>query len=230
MCHFSTVGMGKKNKTKKHFGTTLRVRLLSAASSASRAAGCCLFISFFVFLTLIKMRRSCCHKKRNSEQSLKKTRWIKRYPAKTHFHHYSVLGAIVTFKNEFPRQRWAAVLMSQLKKSCFVVAVFRGVASYRLIMLHNDITSCILLCTWHSCQQKYEMTLSFFLPELQQKCAQYHHRCSSSVVATLLCRRSKLARSPGSGGQTVLRLRGRDRVFSPLLLSDSSSSHIQFFP
>lgn len=49
---------GKKNL----FGTTLRVRLLSAASSASRAAGCCLFIRFFVFLTLIKMRRSR-HKK-----------------------------------------------------------------------------------------------------------------------------------------------------------------------
>lgn len=105
-----------------------------------------------------------------------------------------------------------------------------GWSSYLLIMLHNDITLCMLLCDWHSCKHKYGMTVSLFFPALQQKCAQYHRRCSSNVVVTLLCRRSKLARSPGSGGQTVLQLRGRDRVFSPLLLSDSSSSHIQFFP
>lgn len=79
--HYSTVGV---EKTKQNlFGTTLRVRLLLAASSAAAAAGCCLFISFFVFLTLIKMRRSFCHEKEKRETIIK----IKRYTAKTHFHH-----------------------------------------------------------------------------------------------------------------------------------------------
>lgn len=107
---------------------------------------------------------------------------------------------------------------------CYLYSSFQGLI-YLLILQHNDIPLCILLCKRHSCQHKYQMTVSFFLPALQHR-----RRRSSNVVVTLLCRRSKLARSPGSGGQTVLQLRGRDRVFSPLLLSDSSSSHIQFFP
>lgn len=87
LCHFSPVAPRKKKSPL--FGTTLGVQLLSAPSSASRAAGCCLFISFFVFLTLIKMRRSRHKKKKHRTIAWKKTKNMvnKKIPCQDPFPH-----------------------------------------------------------------------------------------------------------------------------------------------